>query len=217
MLECACADAYATRRLVSPVVLTAPPVTAPPGRQDRRERGFTGRAVDHPAAGVAGRAESIGQAQQLAHPVEHHRLDLGARRAGDPAHSLHAQAGRCQLAEDRAVRRVAGEVGEEAGMLPVGDARHDDTVEVGQHVGERLGLGRRVFGQHRPNVAGLDLRSHRVLLDALHVVGDPVDQRVAVHCGGCRRRDEFEQCPLAGVTPSSSTPVTAPACRSRPP
>ena len=75
-----------------------------------------------------------------------------AGRAGHPGHALDAEPGRDQVAEHRGPGGVGREVAEEAGVLPVRDARQDDPVEVGQHVGERLALlggGRRERGRAR--------------------------------------------------------------------
>src|SRR5690606_4705624 len=77
--------------------------------------------------------------------------------------------------EDARARGVGGEVGVEAGVLPVGRARQDDPVEVGEHLLERLGgLGRR-RRQPRAHLPGLDLRHDAVPLDGRPVVGHPVD------------------------------------------
>ena len=72
---------------------------------------------------------------------------------------------------------------EERMMAAIGDATtcpHGHPIEVGQHLGERLGCQGRVLGQRSADVAGLHLAGHRVLLDAFEVLGDPVDERVAV-------------------------------------
>ena len=88
---------------------------APPGGQDRGQRRLARGSVDHPAAVGAGRSKVLWQAEQLVHPVEHQGLDLGACRAGDPAHPLHPEPGGQQVAEDRGIRGVGREVGEERG------------------------------------------------------------------------------------------------------
>ena len=96
--EWACDVAYATRREVSPSVLTAPSVMR--HRAARIEASVASLAEPWitPPPVVAGRAEVVGQAQQFVHPVDHQRLDLGARRAGDPAHALDAETGCQQIA-----------------------------------------------------------------------------------------------------------------------
>ena len=124
MLECACEVEYATSR--RRVAVGVDPTTGgpPAGGQDRDERGLARRALDHAAAVSLGRPEPIGQRQQLLHPVEHQRLDLGARRADviqlmpwtpspDAANSPRIEA----------YEMLAGEVGEELRVLPVRQAR----------------------------------------------------------------------------------------------
>ena len=65
-------------------------------------------------------------------------------------------------------------------MLPLGQPGHDDSLDVGHHDVERFGLGRWMLGELRAHVAGGDGRSDGALLDRADVVGDPVDQVVAV-------------------------------------
>ena len=151
----------------------------PPRRADRDEDRLARRPLDHAAPAGARRGERLGKAEQLHHPVEHQRLQLGARGRRHPAHPLHAQAGREQLTEDRRIGRVRREVGEEARVLPVDDARDDDPLEIGAHRLPALGVGGRRGRQGGPYRAGLQVRAHRVALDPLDVVSDPVDQLVA--------------------------------------
>ena len=190
---------------------------APAGREDRHEGGFARGALDHAAAGVTRRAERGGQVEQLLHPVEHQRLDLGARRRRHPAHPLDAESGRQQLAEDGRERVVRREVREEARVLPLGEAGHDDTFDVGHHLLERLGRGRRVFGELRSHVSGGDGRADRTLLDRADVVGDPVDQVVAVGAEliGCHTEERTGRVPWA---PSPKcvqiVPLGTPTCTS---
>jgi len=65
-------------------------------------------------------------------------------------------------------------------VLPVHETRHDDTVEVRQHRGERLAAGRRFAGQQRSHVAWFHRGRHGVAFDSLEVAGDPVDEGVPV-------------------------------------
>ena len=194
----------------------------PAGRQHGDERRLARRALDDATAGLAGVAESLGQIEQLGHPVDDAQLQLGARRRRDPAHPVDAEPGRQQLAEDRGVGAVGREVGEEARVLPVHQAGHDDAVDVGEHGGERLGLGRGVLRQLAHDVAGLHVGRHRPLLDRLDVVGDPVDESVPGVAellrrhrlqyvrrgrdGGCRSR---AGAPMA-TSPATTTPKTTP-------
>ena len=121
-----------------------------------------------------------GQVEQVGEPVEHVRLEFGGRRRGRPEHALDAEARGQQVAEDRRAAGVGGKVGEEGRVLPVGDAGQDLLVQVAQHRLERfavLGWVRRQRGPQRP---GRHLRQHRERLDPFVVVGDPVDDAVAV-------------------------------------
>jgi hypothetical protein len=112
------------------------------GRHQGAQGGRRRRVLDDPAA-RARRPEAVGQAQQVHHPVEHQRLDLGAGRAGLPQHPLGAEPGGHEVGQHRGPRGVGREVGVEPGVLPVGGAGHDDPVEVGQDGAEVLGdLGR---------------------------------------------------------------------------
>ena len=74
-----------------------------------------------------------------------------------------------------AVRR---EVGEEARVLPVHEAGHDDAVDIGEHCSERLDLRWGVLGELAADVARPDVGRHRQLLDRVEVAGDPVDELV---------------------------------------
>ena len=162
------------------VVVHRPTGRPPACGQDGDQGGVARRPLDHATTGRTVGAESLGQAEQLLHPVHHQRLQLGARRRRDPAHALDAEPGRQQLTEDRRVCRVRREVGEEAGVLPVHDPRDDDLVDVGHHGVPRLRLRGRVGRQPTANVARLDGGRHRERVKALEVVGDPVDQLVTV-------------------------------------
>src|SRR5690606_11951383 len=67
-----------------------------------------------------------------------------------------------------------------ARVLPVGDARNDDALEVGEDALERLaghGLRR---GQLCRDLAGPYLRPHRIPLDIGQIVRHPVDEGMAV-------------------------------------
>ena len=162
--RCSSAPArWRTRRAcdVSPSALTAPAVA-----RQRAARIATSTAslaepwITPPPCSLVER-NRVGEAEQLDHPVEHQRLEFGARRRRDPAHALHAEPGGQQFAEDRRERVVRREVGEEVRVLPLGEAGHDDPIEVGHHGGERFGLGRRMLGQRGAHVAGCDRRLHR--------------------------------------------------------
>ena len=88
-----------------------------------------------------------GQPEQVGRPVEHQALELGRRRRGPPQERDRVERGREQLGQDSRLRRARREVREVARVLPVGDARQQDLVEVAEHRGERLGLFRRACAE----------------------------------------------------------------------
>ena len=154
---------------------------APACGENRRQRCFRGGTLDDAATCYRVATETVGETEQLLHPVEHQGLDLCARRTRHPTHSLHAQSGRSEFAENCRVRRVGREVGEEVRMLPVGQTGDDDVVHVAQDIGERFRSGRWMGGEHRPDIAGQKFGvPHRKLLDVLDVLRDPIDQGMAV-------------------------------------
>ena len=145
--------------------------------EQRGERAARSGVLDDPAA-RRGRAEPVGQPQQVDQPVEHMGLELGARGARCPQHALHTEPRGQQVAEDRRARGIRGKVRKEVRRLPVGEAGDDDLVNVAQHVGERLTvLGCRA-GQPPADGAGLRAREHRIALDLLHVARNTLDERV---------------------------------------
>lgn len=98
-------------------------------------------------------------------------------------------------------------------MLGLGDARHDDPVEIGEDVGERLGLFGGVGREGGADLTGLDLGGDREGRDALAVVGDPVDEFVG---GGAellgRHTPSLGTCTFPTTLP---TPRVAPRRRRR--
>ena len=62
----------------------------------------------------------------------------------------------------------------------MGQTRNDDVVDVTNHVRERFGRLRRMFGKVTPDIARLDIGRNRQALDVLEVVGDEVDKIVSV-------------------------------------
>src|SRR5690606_35652117 len=65
-------------------------------------------------------------------------------------------------------------------MIPVTHARHDDSLEILHDVLERLTQSRRRRGQRTGDVAGAHGRRDRPRLEVSPVLGDPVDQGVAL-------------------------------------
>ena len=159
----------------------------PPCREHGDQRRLARRPLDHAAAALARVAPARRQGEELGHPVDDAQFELGARRRRHPAHPVDTEARRQQLAEDRRVRGVGREVGEEVRVLPVHQPRHHDAIDVGEHVGEGFGIRRRVFGQLGQDVAGFDVGCDRTALDGVEVVGHPVDQPVTCQAELLRR------------------------------
>ncbi len=113
------------------------------GAEEGREGGGAGGVVDHSRPGLA-------QARHLAEPVHDHLLHFGRGGAGLPAHALDAEARGDEVRQDRGVARVAGEVGEKGGVVPMGDARHHVPVERGQRLGHPPALLRGGARETRP-------------------------------------------------------------------
>ena len=125
-------------------------------------------------------AEALRQADGLPEPVQHAGFHLGGGGRGLPEHALRAERGRQHLRQHRGRARIGREIGEEARMLPVGHARHHDTLEVrehGFHRFARLGWRR---GQGGGDVARAGLRADGQALHPGHVVGHPVHEAVGV-------------------------------------
>ena len=64
-------------------------------------------------------------------------------------------------------------------MLPVGQSRHDDLVEIAENGGEGFRIERGFGGKLALDLARRGSRHHRQLGDASPVVGDPIDQLVS--------------------------------------
>ena len=120
-------------------------------RRDQRGEGAARRGVLNDPAATAGGTESGGQSEQVDEPVEHVRLELSARGARRPEHSLDAQPGGEKIAENCRSGCVGRKEREEIRRLPVGDARHDNRVDVAKHVRERLAPLRRRAWQPIPD------------------------------------------------------------------
>ena len=175
----------------------------PLARAQQGDQGVGGRSVlDHAAPGIA-------EAGHAAQPIGHHLFQLGERRAGLPGEAEGAEAGREIVAQHAGWQAVGGEIGEEAGMLPMRQARHDDALHVGEDGIEALGLKRRLRRQLRLDVAGLHAGHHRQRGDAGAVVRDPVDQLMAEFPELFGRHARFPTPVRRGAAPASgrrSTP-----------
>ena len=126
------------------------------GAEQRHQRAGGRGVLDHAAP-------CVGEAGHAAHPVGHDFFDFGQRGAGLPGEAEHAEAGGEVVAEHAGEFAVRREVAEEAGMLPVREAGHDDAVEIGQDGVEGFGRLRRVGGQRGLDLAGRGARHHGAL------------------------------------------------------
>ena len=135
-------------------------VDAPPEARQRAERIATSVASlaepwITPPPVVAPGAEPRGQVEQLPHPVEHQRLELGAR--GEVTQLMPCTPSPAvRLAEDRRVRGVAREVGEEGRVAAHGSGRE-------RRLGRGRGGPRR--GTRAPSVDVREARPHGAGLD----------------------------------------------------
>ena len=84
--------------------------------------------------------EAPRKADQLPHPVEDELLELGGGGRRPPEHRVDVQRGDQELRQDPRLGARDREVGEEARVVPVRDAREEHLVEIAQDGGERLGL-----------------------------------------------------------------------------
>ena len=82
---------------------------------------------------------------------------------------------------------VGREIAEEARMLPERQARDNEAIKVRNRRGEILGLVRRRGGQGVSDLAGLSLGHHGPVGQVLVIVGQPVDQRMAMAAEVFRR------------------------------
>ena len=144
-----------------------------PGRQQRHQRCRGCRVLDD-----AG--EPLRQPEHLPQPLHRHLLQLGGRGRGRPRHALGAERGGEHLSQDGRGTVVAREIGEPAGVIPVGHPGNDDAGEVLNQRLERLTALRRRSRQLPHDVTRSNGGCDRELAHISHVVGHPVDQLVAV-------------------------------------
>ena len=137
------------------------------------QRPDRGRVVDHAL-------EGIGKSDQLTQPAERDFLELGRRGRRPPEHRLLIE--RCGEKFGQDARRAGGdrEIGEESWMIPVREARHEQTLEVGHDGLEGFRVFRRRGRQRRFDRPRLEARKHGVFFGMIEVLGDPLNQPVAV-------------------------------------
>jgi hypothetical protein len=107
--------------------------------------------------------------RHLAQPIEDDQLQLGRGRGGLPEHGVDVEGCGQRLGEDGGAGRGVGEVGEEAGVVPVGEAGYDHALDVGQDLLQRLAAEGRSGGQRRADLSGAHAREDRVALRSLEV------------------------------------------------
>src|SRR5579864_9761674 len=143
------------------------------------ERGTGGGVLDDTSAGASGK-KFFGEAKHGYEPIEDMGFEFGGGGAGGPEHALDAESRGEQIAEDGRPGGVAREVGEKVGRLPVRDAGEDEVLDVAEDRVEGLALLRPSRRQLGAELAGLRLGEDGEGFDFAVVVGDPVDDGVAV-------------------------------------
>ena len=124
--------------------------------------------------------ESVGQRNEPAQPAQRDLFQFRRRGGRAPQHRLLVQSRGEELRED--ARRAARdrEVGEEAGMIPVGDAGQDDPLEVREDRVELFALLRGARRERAANLAGPNAREDRKPFGVVEVIGDPVGDAVGL-------------------------------------
>ena len=136
-------------------------------RQNRRQRGRRRAVLDH--AGIARR-----QRQGLPQPVDHDPLEFGGRWRCLPKHALRGDGRDQHLGQHRRRRGVGREIGEEARMLPMGNAWHHDALEVRHDGFHRFPAFGRRHGKRSGDLSRPRLRPHRMVAQAPVILGGPV-------------------------------------------
>ena len=161
---------------------------APGPRGPRRRTSRPGTASRAAARATRVEAEAVswmtpnrpgGRPSICAQPVQDHELQLGGRGRGLPEHAVDVEGGGQHLGQDGGGGGGVGEVGEEAGMVPVREAGDDEPLHVGQDARQRLGPAGGAAGMRGPHVARPDPGQHGVAARPPRVAGDPVHQAAA--------------------------------------
>ena len=84
--------------------------------------------------------EGLRKAERIAQPVHHACLHLGGGRRGLPEHTLWRHHCCEEVGQHGSGGGVGREVGKEAWVLPVGDAGHNDALEILDYILHRLAL-----------------------------------------------------------------------------
>ncbi len=150
-------------------------------RSARSRAAASATSVDTDAVSVSTPRQSSARPSSCRSQSRMQLLELGRRRRGAPQHPVDVERRRHGLGEDAGPGAGDGEVGVERRVVPVGDARQEDPVEVGQRRVERLAADPVAdAGNAAATSPGATSDSTRPVTDTLEVVGDPVDDRVAV-------------------------------------
>ena len=126
--------------------------------------------------------EGLRQPDQPSQPGERHRLELRRGRRRAPEHRLLVERRRQELGEHPGRAARDREVGEEPRVVPVGQSGHQDSLEVGHHRVD--GPDPPVRDRQRGEISPGLTRASTGRFDAIEIVGDPIDQRVAVPAKG---------------------------------
>ena len=163
-----------------------------PGAEEGAYRRGRRRVLDHSP-------ELLRQLQHRSEPFHHTLFELRGGRRRLPQHRVDAEGGGHELREDRRTARVGREISEKTGMLPVGDARHQHLFEILEDRLHRFPLVGWLERQPGRDLSRLHAGHDRILLGRFHIIGHPVDQRVAVIA---------EMLDIHRIPPSPMGPVT---------
>ena len=132
----------------------------------------------------------LGQAQPLPQPVQHQCFHLGSGGRRLPQHALLRQDRGDEIGQHRRRRGVGREIGEEARVLPMGQAGDDLVVDLGQNTLQPRALLGRVVRKARAHGARVQRGAHRKVSDLAVIAGAPrgnprthVGEFVPVHQG----------------------------------
>lgn len=148
-------------------------------RREGAEDGLAGGALEYPTA-VAGEEEGVGELEHFAQPIHDNGLELGGRWRRHPVEADDVEAGAEHLAEEAGSAAAGREVGEVVGALPVSEPWNYVVLYVFHDGFHGLGVVRSGVWEAFFEVAGFDLAANGVFLDVAVVVGEEVDDHVAM-------------------------------------
>ena len=130
-----------------------------------------------------------GDSRRLPQPIGDDFFDLGHRRARLPGEPDHAEPGASDVSKDARRQSVGGEIAAEARMLPERETWHDDAIAILGRAAEIFRVVRWRRGQGVADFARPRLRHHRPVGQALMIIGQPVDELMAVATEVFRRHE----------------------------